>query len=127
MVMMEEPAEEPVVVAAVVVAAVVVAVMVVAMPAAGPVTSVAIDGVVGESSPGGRDEKRPGKTGGAEHALEHCVPFWSVSPWHEGKAGVRWGWTPAQTTDACPVLFAVFVPPISARRQGRSWNQVKRP
>jgi hypothetical protein len=74
--MVEEPAEEPVVVAAVVVAAVVVAAIVVStMPAAGPVTPVASDGVVGEGRPRGRDEKRPGKTGGAEHALEHCVPF----------------------------------------------------
>jgi hypothetical protein len=64
------------VVAAIVVAAVVAAaVMVSTMPAAGPVISVASDGVVGEGSPRGRDEERPGKTGGAEHALEHCVPF----------------------------------------------------
>jgi hypothetical protein len=84
--MVEEPAEEPVVVAAVVVAAVVVAAVVVAavvvaavvvstMAATGPVIPVASDGVVGEGSPRGRDEERPGKTGGAEHALEHCVPF----------------------------------------------------
>ena len=85
--MAEEPAEEPLVVAAVVVAAVVVAavvasavvvaaVVVSTMPVAGPVTPVASgDGVVGEGSPRGRDEERPGKTGGAEYALEHCVPF----------------------------------------------------
>lgn len=77
----EEPPEEPVVVAAVMVAAVVVAAMVVTavvvstMPAAGTVIPVAGDRVVGEGSPGGRDEERPGKTGGAEHALEHSVPF----------------------------------------------------
>jgi hypothetical protein len=69
--MVEESAQEPIVVAAVVVAAVVVS----PMPAAGAVTPVVSDGVVGEGSPRGRDEKRPGKTGGAEHALEHCVPF----------------------------------------------------
>ncbi|MDQ1515449.1 MAG: hypothetical protein QOE80_1279 [Actinomycetota bacterium] len=65
-----------VVVASVVVASVVVAAVVVStMPVAGPVTAVASDGVVGEGSPRGRDEERTGKTGGTEHALEHCVPF----------------------------------------------------
>jgi hypothetical protein len=69
--MVEEPAEEPVVVPAVVVAPVVM----VTMPVAGPVTAVASDGFVGVGSPRGRDEKRPGETGGAEYALEHCFPF----------------------------------------------------
>jgi hypothetical protein len=74
--MVEEPAEEPVVVVAVVAVAVVVtAVVVVTMPAAGPVTPVVSDGVLGKRSPRGRDEKRPGQTGGAQHALEHYVPF----------------------------------------------------
>ena len=78
--MVQEPAEEPVVVAAVVamavvVAAVVVAAVVVMTMTAGPGTAVASDGVVGEGGPRSREEERPGKTGGAEHALEHCVPF----------------------------------------------------